>query len=148
MELHPYLSFNGCAKEAIELYATALNGRIEEIITYAEQQPEILKTLPSDWVNKIMHISMRAESIVIMASDEILGIASPSATTELNYLASPISLSINCTSVEELERTFNILSTDGKVTMIPQDTFWGAKFAMLHDKFGIKWMLNYDYPKT
>ena len=28
-----------------------------------------------------------------------------------------------------------------------QDTFWGAKFGMLTDKFGINWMFNHDYEK-
>ena len=27
------------------------------------------------------------------------------------------------------------------------DTFWGARFGSLIDKFGINWMLNYDKPK-
>jgi len=25
------------------------------------------------------------------------------------------------------------------------DTFWGAYFGMFEDKFGIRWMVNYDY---
>jgi uncharacterized glyoxalase superfamily protein PhnB len=28
------------------------------------------------------------------------------------------------------------------------DTFWGAKFAMLTDAFGIRWMLSYDAKKA
>jgi len=27
-----------------------------------------------------------------------------------------------------------------------QDTFWGAYFGMLTDKFGVNWMFNYDMP--
>jgi PhnB protein len=146
MQLHPYLSFTGCAKEAIELYCKALNGKIEHTATYAEQ-PEMLKTLPEGWGDKVMHTSMSAGEIVIMASDVVLGENGPCAIKELNYAASPVSLSINCASVEELESTFVILSAGGQVTMPPQDTFWGARFAMLVDKFGIKWMLNHDYPQ-
>jgi PhnB protein len=25
-----------------------------------------------------------------------------------------------------------------------QDTFWGARFGMLVDRFGVSWMFNYD----
>jgi PhnB protein len=28
-----------------------------------------------------------------------------------------------------------------------QKTFWGAYFGMFADKFGINWMVNYDYPR-
>ncbi len=49
--------------------------------------------------------------------------------------------------MEELEKTFAILADGGQTTKEPQDTFWGARFAMLVDKFGIKWMLNFDYPQ-
>jgi uncharacterized glyoxalase superfamily protein PhnB len=27
------------------------------------------------------------------------------------------------------------------------DTFWGARFGMLTDQFGINWMFNFDHPK-
>jgi PhnB protein len=33
------------------------------------------------------------------------------------------------------------------VTMPLQDTFWGARFGMLIDKFGVSWMLNCELPK-
>jgi len=29
-----------------------------------------------------------------------------------------------------------------------QDTFWGARFGMLIDQFGIHWMFNFEKPKT
>ncbi len=28
-----------------------------------------------------------------------------------------------------------------------QDTFWGARFGMLKDKFGVDWMFNYEMKK-
>ncbi len=27
-----------------------------------------------------------------------------------------------------------------------EKTFWGAYFGIVKDKFGIQWMINYDYP--
>ena len=32
-------------------------------------------------------------------------------------------------------------------SMEPQDTFWEARFAMLVDPFGHRWMLNAPLPK-
>lgn len=146
MELHPYLSFEGNAREAVELYARALNGKVEFVTTYADN-PEMLKSLPSDWENKVMHASMTAGAITIMASDVIVGENGPCAIKELSPSGSPVSLSVNCNSVAELQAAFAVLADGGVVTMEPQDTFWGAHFAMLVDKFGIKWMFNHDYPQ-
>ncbi len=32
--------------------------------------------------------------------------------------------------------------------MALHETFWGARFGMLTDKFGIDWILNCELPKT
>jgi PhnB protein len=55
-----------------------------------------------------------------------------------------ISIAIQPDSKAEAEKLFNGLSAGGKVTMPLQDTFWGAYFGMLTDKFGIQWMVNFD----
>ena len=30
---------------------------------------------------------------------------------------------------------------------MPVQEFWGARFGMLTDKFGVHWMFNYEQPK-
>ena len=58
-----------------------------------------------------------------------------------------MSLSVDCDSAAEAERFFTALSGGGIVKMPLADQFWGAKFGMLVDKFGINWMVNHDYKK-
>ncbi len=58
-----------------------------------------------------------------------------------------ISVSIDAESEEEAKRLFDGLSAEGKVTMPMEKTFWDAYFGMFTDKFGINWMVNYDYNK-
>ena len=58
-----------------------------------------------------------------------------------------IQLSLSTDSEEEADKLFNGLSAGGSVTMALQKTFWGSYFGMLKDKFGISWMVSYDYPK-
>ncbi len=41
-----------------------------------------------------------------------------------------------------MELTYEKLKQDGQATMSLKEQFWGEKFGMLTDKFGIKWMLN------
>jgi PhnB protein len=45
-----------------------------------------------------------------------------------------------------MERVFAALSDKGTVTMAMHDAFWGGRFGMLTDRFGISWMLSYRTP--
>jgi PhnB protein len=47
-----------------------------------------------------------------------------------------------------MAKAFELLSAGGKVTLPIQDTFWGAKFGMLTDAFGVRWMFNCETKKT
>ena len=55
-----------------------------------------------------------------------------------------IALSLNCSSEEEINTFFSKLSEGGKVIDPLKLQFWGALFGVFNDKFGIRWMLNYD----
>lgn len=50
-------------------------------------------------------------------------------------------------SAEEQDRLYSALGEGGKATMPLQDTFWGARFGMLTDRFGVNWMFNFDHPR-
>ncbi len=143
MNLAPYLSFSGNCQEALELYCNALGGSIVEKHCYAEN-PEMAKHLPADWHNKLMHASFKAGSICLMAADVIEGKDGPCGIVKLSHAGSPIALSLNFNNETEQTAAFNKLAQGGIVTMPLQDTFWGARFGMLSDKFGIKWMFNCD----
>lgn len=47
-------------------------------------------------------------------------------------------------SDEDTDRLFNDLSAGGQVTMPLQETHRGARFGMLVDPSGIRWMVNQD----
>lgn len=42
----------------------------------------------------------------------------------------------------EAERIFQALAENGRVTMPFEQTFWGFRFGMLVDQFGVPWMVN------
>ena len=132
----PYLNFHGNAQEALAFYSKALNGKILHQQTFGESP------MPSSdaMKDKIMHASFQADKLMIMVSDCPPEMALSSGSN--------ISLSLNFTDGELIDRTFAALSEGGKVTMELQDTFWGARFGMLTDQFGINWMFNYDQPKS
>jgi PhnB protein len=40
---------------------------------------------------------------------------------------------------------FNGLSAGGVITMPLEKSFWGSFFGMFNDKYGIQWMINYEF---
>src|SRR5688572_6176489 len=133
----PYLSFNGNASEALAFYAKAFGGKIIFQQTFGESPMD--KEVPGDVKNKIMHASFQAGGLSFMVSDSMPGQAVSGGTN--------MSLSLNFKAVADIDKTFAALSDGAQITMPLQDTFWGAKFGMLTDKFGINWMFNHDYEK-
>jgi PhnB protein len=137
-QLHVYLTFNGNAREAMEFYASCIGGDLN-IMTFGDA-PDSGQT-SEEMKNRVMHATLSKGDFILMASDT--GGNHPNVTT-----GSSITLSLNCTSDEEITGLFAKISAGGTITMPLEDTFWGAKFGMFNDQFGIPWMLNYDKPKN
>jgi PhnB protein len=55
-----------------------------------------------------------------------------------------LALSVNCSSEEEINHFFSKLSEGGNIIDPLQPQFWGAIFGVLTDRFGIRWMFNYQ----
>ena len=128
--LQPYLFFNGNCREAMEFYARALGGKLS-MMTY-DQAPNP----PAGGANLVMHSNILApDGSSLMASDAPPGRPVPEGKN--------FSLSIACDNLDEEQRIFSALSEGGQVRQPLQDTFWGAHFGMLEDKFGVHWMLSY-----
>jgi PhnB protein len=129
-----YLMFSGNCRQAMTFYQQGLGGDLE-LRPFPDDQGK-----PSTDPNAgIMHARLtRAGAPILMASD------TPSGET---IQGNNFNVSIDCESLDELERYFNALSQGGKVRLPLSDMFWGARFGMLTDQFGIQWMFNYDLPK-
>jgi PhnB protein len=137
--IHAYLNFNGNTEEVFNFYKSVFGG---EFITFQKfKDIPGQDQMPAEDQEKIMHVSLPIDSqSVLMGSDTVESMKN-SVTMGDN-----IHLSINAESQEEADKLFNGLSEGGKITMPLQKTFWGAYFGMFQDKFGINWMVNYDFP--
>ena len=124
--------FNGNAREAMEFYHKCLGGKLE-LMTY-EDYPD--DNLSPEHRKRIMHGILHCEHISIMASDKF--------PDRNSVPGDNVHLSIDCVSESELTRLFFSLGEGGQITFELQDTFWGARFGQIRDKFGINWMMNYD----
>jgi PhnB protein len=138
--LNPYLNFNGNTEEAFNFYKSVFGGDFTMIQRFKDT-PEKDRVAANDR-EKIMHVGLPiGKGNVLMATD---------ALDSMGHHVTPgnnIQLSLETQSKEETEKIFNGLSKGGKITMPLADTFWGAYFGMLTDKFGIQWMVNYTKPK-
>ena len=131
----PYLNFNGNAAEALAFYAKAFDGKTLYQQSFGESPMES----PDEYKDKVMHATFQAGDLTFMVSD---GMPDQPVSGGTN-----LSLSLSFKSVSGIDKTFAALSEGANITMPLQDTFWGAKFGMLTDKFGINWMFNHDYEK-
>ena len=136
--LNPYLNFDGKASEAITLYQRALGATPNgPIMRYGEVQG---MDVPADQKGLVMHASLHVGGGVLMLSDTRPGEA---ATPN-----SAVSVALHLNDVDDATRKFNALAEGGKVLQPLIDTFWGAKFGIVADAFGIQWMFNCELPKA
>lgn len=131
MQLNPYLHFNGQCEAAFQFYEQCLGGKIVAIHRF-EGSP-MAGHVPSDWGNKIMHVSLQMDGQLLMGSD---------ATGEHYQKPQGFSVSLGFKNAAEGEGTFKALAENGTVHMPFQKTFWSGGFGMLVDRFGIPWMIN------
>jgi PhnB protein len=130
MELAPYLMFNGDCRAAIEFYRDCLNGEIQGLSTFGEAH------MPEEMGEKdrVMHVTLTFNNGMFMASDSM-------ASNAVN-VGDNVHMSLNFHDIAQMEEVFNKLSEGGEITMPLQDTFWGARFGMVRDKFKVNWMFN------
>jgi PhnB protein len=133
-KLNPYLNFNGTAGKAIQLYEKALGAKVENIMRFGDAGPMGEKMSP-EHKDLVLHAALQiGDGGVIMISDGQPGVPVP---TESNT-----HISLDFDDAADMARKFEALGSGGQVTMPLQDQFWGARFGMLTDAFGIRWMFN------
>jgi len=138
--LNPYLNFNGNTEEAFNFYKSVFGGEFITLQRFKDT-PEAERVPPADR-DKIMHVSLPiGKGNILMGTDAVESMGHK-LTVGNNF-----SLSLSAESEKESDKIFNGLSAGGKVEVPMSKMFWGAYFGMFTDKFGIKWMINYDYPK-
>jgi PhnB protein len=130
-QLNPYLIFDGTAGEAIKLYETALGAKTESVSHFSDVPGGEAKPETKD---RVVHALLRVGAGTLMISDN--------RPEDPPALAGNVHVCLDFEDAADMETKFTALAVGGKIAMPPQDTFWGARFGMLTDAFGIQWMLN------
>lgn len=135
--INPYLTFDGNCEEAFTFYKSVFGGEFPGgIIRFNSAPSEIPRPESAD--DKVMHVALSIGNTFLMGSDRM-------ESRGKGTIGDNVSISIIAQSEEEAKKLFEGLSAGGKVTMPLNKTFWNAYFGMFTDKFGIHWMVNYDY---
>ena len=135
MKLITYLTFAGNCEEALNFYKETLGGEVLQLSRMGEGQMEV----PESVKGKVMHARLKIGENILYMSDNF----DPSSVKQGNN----VSLSLDMDNLAQTESLFNKLSAGGTITQPLQDTFWGARFGMFTDKFGIHWMMNCELKK-
>ena len=131
-QINSYLTFSGNCREAMLFYKECLGGEVN-FQTIGESP--LADKMPKQMKDCILHSTLTKEALVLQGSDMVPQTGLVKGNT--------VSLSLDCSSEEEIKNFYAKLSADGKADHPIEDTFWGAMFGDLTDKFGNHWLLNY-----
>ncbi|MFV8347203.1 VOC family protein [Flavobacterium sp. ZB4P13] len=130
--LNSYLTFNGNCREAMTFYKECLGGELE-LQTIADSP--IAEQMPPKMKECILHSTLKSGGIVIMGSD----------MTPKNLIkGNAVSMMLTFNSEQEIRKAYTNLSKDGDASHPLEETFFGALFGHLTDKFGHQWMFHYS----
>lgn len=130
--IHAYLHFNGQCREAMNFYQQCLGG---ELTLQKVGESPMAAQLPSEMSAHILHGQLLKENLVLLASD-MCSISFPRNNN------SSVALCLQCSELAEAYAYFEKLAEGGTVKTPLHQTFWGATYGELTDKFGTHWLLN------
>ena len=131
--IHPYLTFAGNCRQAMYFYQSCFGG---ELSFQTIGETPLAADMPKEMKDRILHATLTKNNLVLMASDMV-----PDGGL---IRGNAVSLSLECSSEEEIKSTYEKLSVGGKKDHPLENTFWGALFGDLTDQFGNHWLLHYE----
>ncbi len=132
-QVNTYLTFNGKCREAMQFYKDCLGG---ELMLQTVAESPLADKMPKQMKDAILHSTLTNGALIIMGSDMV----------DNNRLikGNAVSLMLNCSNEEDIKKYYVNLSEDGEATHPLENTFWGALFGSLTDKYGNQWLLNFN----
>ncbi|MCD5364159.1 MULTISPECIES: VOC family protein [Chromobacterium] len=133
--LIPYINFHGQCEQALAFYCQCFNGEVVAMMRFGDADfPS-----PEEAKDKILHAEFKAGGVHFMASDGMPG--------RIPQHGENITLNIALDDEAEQTAIFQALAQGGQITEPLKEAFWGARFGMLVDRFGIRWMSNCMKPQ-
>jgi PhnB protein len=125
----PYLVYDN-ALEAAKYYKDIFNGEIEYVM-YGKDVPNC----PIDDLERVFHLELKINGNYIYMSD---GDFKPGSNNLL----------LDFKDLENMKQSYEKMKKTGKVIKELADTFWGAIYGLIEDKFGVKWEFHFMKPSN
>ncbi|MDX2048562.1 MAG: VOC family protein [Chitinophagaceae bacterium] len=132
-QINSYLTFNGNCREAMVFYKECLGG---ELMLQTIGESPMADKMTEQMKESILHSTLSKGDLVIMASDMV--------SDKGLIKGNSVSLMLNCSSEKEIRNYYEKLSAGGEATHPLENTFWGALFGDLTDKYGNHWLLHFQ----
>ena len=117
----------------MQFYQQCLGGELQ--LQTIRESPMADK-LPAEMAGCILHSTLTQGNLALMASDMV----GDQGLIRGNH----ISMMLNCSSEEEIRTIYASLSEGGQATHPLENSFWGALFGDLTDKYGNQWLLHFE----
>jgi PhnB protein len=135
MKIVTSLSFRGQCREAFELYASVLGGKITAAVPYGDGPSGMpVDGKAKDW---LMHCWLEVGDQALMGADMDIAWA-----PHIDKPKNGFDVTVHTSSIEEARRWFDQLAEGGRVVNAFSATFWSPGYGSLVDKFGVPWMVN------
>jgi len=131
MEIIPTLVFSGDCEEALKFYIKCFGGDI----IYMERYKDAPAEFNPKFGNNILHSKFEFGVNKFYASDSFEGKKVAAGDNQ--------SLTIEFESKEQLAEVYEIISEGASIKTPLQESFWGTSYAILTDRYGIMWNLNF-----
>jgi PhnB protein len=135
--LNPYINFNGNAEEAFTFYKSVFGGEFKDIVRFKDVASDEFPVDEKD-ADKLMRIVLPIGNNVLIANDV------PESMGRVNENENRSKIAVIVDTKEEADKIFNGLSVGGTVEMPMDQSPWGGYFAMLRDKYGIEWTVEFN----
>lgn len=133
MFLNPYLSFNGNCEEAFECYRSVFGGTFTAVMRFGE--------MPSDDPDPAEHRRIMHIELPVGNGSTLMGCDTPGPNEPVRA-GTNFHISLQVGTRQEADRIFARLASGGKIIAPMAQTFWGAYFGMLTDRYDVQWMIS------
>ncbi|MDA8196781.1 MAG: VOC family protein [Actinomycetota bacterium] len=134
-----YLNFEGNCEEAFNFYAQAFSVDFSDPIVRFDDMtfPEGSPALDSHEANLVMHTQLEIVPGHLLHGTDMLR----SMGHELR-VGNNTTISVDFDNKEDLDSVFSALAPDSTERVDPIPQMWGAYWAVLLDRYKIRWMFN------
>jgi len=131
MSLSFHINFNGQCEQAFSFYAEHLGGKIGTMLRVKDSPVQALSEAHG---KTIVHANICIDGVDLAGAD---------VDSSVYEKPKGFYVLLGVDSEEKVKTYFNALQQDGHVALAPQRTFWSPCYAIVTDRFGVPWKINY-----